>query len=68
MECAFHNISLIPKWNRELRDIGLVEVICKAVPGVVNCRIGEAVYFHNTLHRFRAGRGMGTASLEVKLI
>ena len=30
--------------------------------------IGAAVDFHNTLHRFRSGRGTGTASIEVHLI
>ena len=35
---------------------------------MVNFRIGAAVNFHNTLHKFRAGRGIGTALLEINMI
>ena len=45
-----------------------MEVIWKAVSGVVNFRIGAAVNSHNTLHGFRARRGTGTASLKVDLL
>ena len=44
-----------------------MEIILKAMLGVVNCWIGAVVEFHDMLHRFRAGRGAGTASLEAKL-
>ena len=27
-----------------------------------------SITYHNSIHRFRAGRGMGTATLEVKLL
>ena len=46
----------------------IVEVIWKAVSWVANYFIGAAVEFHDTDHRFRADRGMGTAYLEDKLI
>ena len=35
--------------------------------GLINCQIGEVVRFHDYLHGFRAGRSIGTNSLEVKL-
>ena len=45
-----------------------MEVIWKAVSGVVNCWIGAAVCFHDNMHGFRAGRGAGTASIEFKIL
>ena len=67
VECAWKTVVLIPNGNGEFCSISIVDVIWKAVFGVVNFRIGLAVDFHDTLHGFRAGRGMGTAYLEVKL-
>ena len=58
----------ISKENGEFRDIECIEVIWKAVLEVVNLRIGVAVDLHDTIHRFRARRGTGTASLEGKLL
>ena len=34
---------------------------------VVNCRLHQRVTLHDVLHGFRAGRGIGTATLEEKL-
>ena len=45
-----------------------MEVICKAVLVVVNCQIGEAVNFRDTLNIFRVDRGTCTASLKSKLL
>ena len=68
VECKWQTLVLIPKGNDEFCGIRLMEVIWKAVLGVVNFWIGAAVDFHVTLHSFRAGRGTGTASLEVNII
>ena len=68
VECAWKTVVLIPNGNGEFCSISIVDVIWKAVFGVVNFRIGLAVYFYDTLHGFMAGIGTGTASLEVKLI
>ena len=45
-----------------------MKVIWKAVLGMVNCWVGVAVDFHNTLHCFRSGRGMGTTPTKVNMI
>ena len=45
-----------------------MEVILKAVLGVVNWQIGTEVDFHNILHGSRACRATRTASLKFKLI
>ena len=67
-ECAWQTVVLIPKENGEFRGIGHVEVLWKALSGVINRQIGAAVKFHNVLHEFWTGQGMVTISLEVKLI
>ena len=48
--------------------IGLVEVLWKTVVGLLNQQFTAAITFHDFLHGFRMGRGMGTITLEVKLI
>ena len=55
---------LLAKVNEELRGIGLVEVIWKAVLEVVNHRTGVTVNFHDELHGFQAGRRTGTAGIQ----
>ena len=43
VECVWYMLVLVPKGNREFCEIGLVEVICKAVLGVASFRIGASV-------------------------
>ena len=43
-------------------------MIWKAVAVILNCRFTAATNHHDFLHGFRAGRGMGNATLELKLI
>ena len=59
---------LIPKEGGDYRGIGLVEVICKAVAVILDHRFTAAITYHDFLHRFRAGSGTGTATLELKLL
>ena len=59
---------LIPKGKKDYCDIGLVEVMWKVVAEILNLRITAFITFHNFLHRFWAGRGTDTATLEVKLL
>ena len=35
---------------------------------ILNCRFTSSIAFHDVIHGFRSGRGMGTAYLEVKLL
>ena len=56
----------IPKGNEDFRGFGLVEVLWKVLLGVINWHIGEAVQFHDVMHSFQEGLGVGTASLEAK--
>ena len=40
----------------------------KVVVVIINRRFTSSITYHNVLHGFRAGCGMGTATLEAKLI
>ena len=40
----------------------------KVVVAILNRRLTASITFHDFLHGFRAGRGTGTATLEVKLL
>ena len=43
-------------------------VVWRLVTVIINCRFTAYIAFHNVLHGFWAGRGMGTASPEAKPI
>ena len=45
-----------------------MEVMWKVVAVILNRRFTSSIAFHDVLHGFRAGRSMGTATLEAKLI
>ena len=59
---------LLHKGVDEYRDIGLVEVVWKAVTVVLNFCFAASITYHKSLHGFWSVRGTGTASLEVKII
>ena len=65
----WQTVVLIPNdTSGELRGIRLVEVIWKTVTSLMNRRLMEAITFHDVLHGFWVGRGMGTAASEAKLL
>ena len=57
---------IIPKDNAYTQGIGLLEIVWNVVNAVIDTHIKTAVQFHNVLHRFRAGRGVRTATIEIK--
>ena len=61
-------MDLILKGVGKYCGIGLVEVIWKAVAMILNLCFINAITYHNLLHGFWAGRGMGTATLDIKLL
>ena len=58
---------IIPKEGGYYRDIGLVEVLYNLMTVVLNRRFTASITLHGVLHGFRAGCGIGPASLEAKL-
>ena len=51
----------------DFRWIGLVEVLWKAVSGIINFGILSSIQFHDDLHGFCVGIGTGAATLKAKM-
>ena len=45
-----------------------MKVLWKMAMGLLNWHLTTAIEFYETFNGFRVGQGMGTASLETKLI
>ena len=68
-QCAWKVVVITPKGGgTDFRGIVLVEIMWKAISGIINRWIFFSIQFHYALHRFCAGRGTGNATLEAKLI
>ena len=67
-EAEWQAVVLILKERGDYNRIGLVEAIWKAAEVILNCRFTVTITYHDFLNIFRAGRGTGTATLEVKLL
>ena len=67
-EATRKEVVLIPKGGKEYRGIVLMEVIWKVLAKILNCRLTDFITFHDFLHGFWAGRGIGTATLKAKLL
>ena len=58
---------LIPKGNTDTQGIGLLEMLWKVVESIIDTHLWSSIQFHNVLHRFRAGWGKRTATIEIKI-
>ena len=67
-EVSWATVVLILKWRGEYQGIGIVEVVWKVYEVVVNFWIKRSVTLHVALHGLRSGRGLGTSTLEEKLV
>ena len=63
-EVTWATMVFLLKVRVEYWGVGLVEVVWKVCTTVVNFWLKWSMTLHDTLHRFRAGRGIGTATLE----
>ena len=61
-------VLFITKGSRDLQGICLVEVLCKTVTGILNRHLTTDIGFHNNLHEFWAGQGVGNAYLEDNML
>ena len=67
--CTRQTVVLVSKGKSDnFRGIGLVEMIWKTMSSLLNRWLKEAIKFHDVFHGFRAGLGVGTATLEAKLL
>ena len=60
-------LVLITKGTNNTRGIGLLETLWKIVEALIDTRLCASLQMHDFLRRFRAGRGTGTAIMELKL-
>ena len=67
-EATCQAVLLILKRVDEYPGIGIMEMVWKAVAVILNRLFTSSITYHNSLHGFWAGRGTGTATLEVQLI
>ena len=67
-EVDWQVVVLIPKGVGYYRVIGIMEVIWKSVVVILNRRFTAVITCPDFLHGFRAGCGMGTVTLKVKLL
>ena len=62
-------VVVIPKGGvTDFRGIGRVEVLWNEITCIINRRLFSSISFHDVMHSFCEGRGMGTATLEAKLL
>ena len=67
-EATWQTVVMIPKGRKEYRGIGLVEVMWKVVTAILHRRLATAITYHDFLHGFRAGCGIGKDTLEARLL
>ena len=66
---AWQMVVIIPKGEiADSRGVGLLEVLWKAIYGIINRRLLSSIQFHDVLHGFCAGRGKGTATFEATML
>ena len=58
---------LIPKTNMDTQGVGVLGSEWKVVEAVIDNWIKTVVQFHNFLHVFCTGRGLGTAIMDIKI-
>ena len=60
-------LLLTSKGNADAWGIGLLVVVWKVLEVVIDTRIKTEAQYHKVLCRFCAGKGTGTATMELKL-
>ena len=66
-ELGWTVLVLIQNGNADTRGIRLIKLVWKVVEAVIDTRIMSVVQLYGVLHGFCAGRGTGTAVMELKL-
>ena len=67
MDMSWIIIVLVPNVNTDTWGVGFLETLWKMVEAIIDNRLKSCINFHDVLHGFCAGRGMGAAILELKL-
>ena len=61
-------VILITKRKGDLRGIGIIKVLWKAIASLLNRCLMAEIFFNDTLHMFWEGRGTWTAALDANLL
>ena len=61
-------VFLLTKGNGDFMGVGILQVICNTILGMINFRIGDAITYYYIICNFRAGRGMGDSFFEPKML
>ena len=62
-------VVLITKgYSKDLRGIGLVEVLWKTTTGIINMQLTTEIQYHDKLNGLQSGCGMGNATLEDNML
>ena len=68
-ECTWATVVLITNGGGDYYGICLMEVLWKVIIIIIiDWRLAESIKFHDVMHRFRAQRGTGMATLEAKIL
>ena len=59
---------LIPKGRKDYQYIGLMEVMWKVMAAILNFWLTASITFHDFFRSFWKGCGIGTTTLEAKLL
>ena len=60
-------LVLISKGNIDTQGIGLLETLWNVMDAIIDTCLRSRIQFHDVIHGFRAGRGTGTSTMELKL-
>ena len=66
-ELGWTFLFLVPRVTADTRVIELLETLWEVVEALIDTCLRSSLQFHDFLHRFRTGRGTGTAIMELKL-
>ena len=66
-DLGWNFLVLIPKLVTNTWGIGLLETLWKVVEDLIDTRLRASLQMQDVLHRFRDGRGTGTAIMELML-
>jgi hypothetical protein len=67
LELKWSLLVAITKGSGGFRAIGLLEITWKLISSIIDSRLKQKIILHPALHGFRAFRGTGTASIDLKV-
>ena len=66
-ESGWDILVFITKGNTYTWGVSLHDMLWKVMESIIDTRLRASIQFHNVLHGFHAGGGMGTGTMELKI-